>query len=366
MSHDYVPVQWNRSKIVYDSVLWLGIVLYLVLFIAVTMLTHTGAEALSPMIVLIRAFASCAFLMLTMILCIGPLARLDSRFLPLLYNRRHFGVSMFLVALVHGILVIVFYHSFGEGNPIVSIFASPGSYESISDFPFQPFGAVALFILMVMAATSHDYWNANLRAPVWKTLHMGVYLAYALLIVHVASGAMLQPETGLLQAMVYASLGCVGGLHLVAAFKRSNARRTVRIDGAAPAVSSDRTGQADDWVNVGAWQDIPDNQAITVTVGNDERVAIFRYDGTKLAAVSDVCEHQNGPLGEGRVIDGCITCPWHGFQYRPEDGRSPKPFTEKIATYHLKLEGDHVFLNPIALPKGSIRPVVIIGSEVAI
>ena len=37
-----------------------------------------------------RAFGACAFVMLTVILAIGPLARLDRRFLPLLYNRRHF------------------------------------------------------------------------------------------------------------------------------------------------------------------------------------------------------------------------------------------------------------------------------------
>lgn len=350
MSHDYVAVQWNRSKIIYDRVLWLGIALYLAIFIVVSLLTHTGAEALSLMIVLIRAFATCAFVMLSIILCIGPLARLDARFLPLLYNRRHFGVSMFMVALAHALLAIFFYHSFGVGNPLVSIFTSPGSFESISDFPFQRFGAIALFILLVMAATSHDYWNANLKAPVWKALHMGVYLAYGLIIVHIASGAMLQSETGLLAAMVYISVVSVGGLHLIAAFK------SLRVD---------RTGTAAEWVGVGVWQDIPDNQAITVTVGNDERVAIFRYEGTKLAAISNVCQHQNGPLGEGRVIDGCITCPWHGFQYRPEDGCSPEPFTEKVATYHLKLEGDQLFLNPVALPKGAARPVINIGSEVS-
>ena len=349
MSHDYVPVQWNRSKIVYDRVLWLGIALYLATFMAVSMLTHTGADALSPMIVLTRAFATCAFLMLSIILCIGPLARLDARFLPLLYNRRHFGVSMFVVALTHALLAIFFYHSFGVGNPLVSIFTSPGSYQSINDFPFQRFGAIALFILLVMAATSHDYWNANLKAPVWKALHMGVYLAYGLLIVHIASGAMLQAETGLLAVMVYTSVICVGGLHLIAAFK---------------SLQVDRSGKAAEWVNVGAWQDIPDNQAITVTVDKDERVAIFRYEGSKLAAISNVCQHQNGPLGEGRVIDGCITCPWHGFQYRPEDGRSPEPFTEKVATYHLKLEGDQIYLNPIALPDGSARPVINIVPEV--
>ncbi|MEM7358684.1 MAG: Rieske 2Fe-2S domain-containing protein [Pseudomonadota bacterium] len=343
MSHGYVPVQWNRSKVVYDRVLWLGIVLYIGIFIAVSSVTHTGEEALSPMIIMMRAFSTCAFLMLTIILCIGPLARLDDRFLPLLYNRRHFGVSMFVVALVHAALAIIFYHSFGVENPLVSIFTSPGSYQTISDFPFQPFGAIALLILLVMAATSHDYWNTNLGAPFWKALHMGVYLAYALLVVHIASGAMLQAETGLLAVMVYASVALVGGLHLTAAFK---------------SMRADQHAEQTDWVSLGSWRDIPDNQAITVTVGSDERVAVFRYEGTKLAAISNVCQHQNGPLGEGRVIDGCITCPWHGFQYRPEDGCSPAPFTEKVATYNLKLEGDQVFLDPVALPEGSARPVI--------
>jgi sulfoxide reductase heme-binding subunit YedZ len=41
-----------------------------------------------------------------------------------------------------------------------------------------------------MAATSHDFWLANLSAPVWKTLHMLVYLAYALLVLHVTFGAL--------------------------------------------------------------------------------------------------------------------------------------------------------------------------------
>ena len=38
-----------------------------------------------------------------MILSIGPLARLDRRFLPLLYNRRHLGVTMFVLALAQKI-----------------------------------------------------------------------------------------------------------------------------------------------------------------------------------------------------------------------------------------------------------------------
>lgn len=350
MSHGYVAVQWNRKKAIYDGCLWLGIALFIGVFMVISATTHTGPDALSPMILLIRAFAACAFAMLTLILCIGPLARLDKRFLPLLYNRRHFGVSMFVVALTHAVLALIWYHGFGTVNPIESLFSSPGSYESISDFPFQRFGAATLLILLLLAATSHDYWNANLTAPIWKALHMGVYFAYLLLVVHIASGPMLQPETGMLAGMLYGSVGLVGVLHIAAAVKSS------RID---------QQHAAADWVDVGTWQDIPNNQAIVVRVSKDERVAIFRYEQNHLAALANVCQHQNGPLGEGKVIDGCITCPWHGFQYRPEDGRSPAPFTEKIATYELKLNGDRVLLNPVHLPPGTARPVICIDGLVA-
>ena len=45
-------------------------------------------------------------------------------------------------------------------------------------------------ILFLMAATSHDFWLANLSAPVWKALHMLVYVAYALLMLHVTFGVL--------------------------------------------------------------------------------------------------------------------------------------------------------------------------------
>jgi RNA polymerase sigma factor (sigma-70 family) len=32
-----------------------------------------------------------------------------------------------------------------------------------------------------------------------------------------------------------------------------------------------------------------------------------------------------GPLGEGRIQDGCITCPWHGWQYSPHECASVSP-----------------------------------------
>jgi nitrite reductase/ring-hydroxylating ferredoxin subunit len=52
-------------------------------------------------------------------------------------------------------------------------------------------------------------------------------------------------------------------------------------------------------------------------------------------------------------VDGCISCPWHGWEYRPGDGCSPPPFQEKIATYQVRVDGRRVWINPAALPPGT-------------
>ena len=114
----------------------------------------------------------------------------------------------------------------------------------------------------------------------------------------------------------------------------------------------------DGFIDVCGVSDIPENRAHIACLAG-ERVAIFRYDG-RISAVSNVCQHQNGPLGEGRIIDGCITCPWHGFQYRPETGRAPAPFTDRIPTFDVKLAKDRVLVGVRPHPPGTpIDPAII-------
>jgi hypothetical protein len=102
MSVQYSPVKWNHNKRVYDIVRALAIGGYIAIFFLVGKLAWPGSDE----IILLRALGTCAFLLLHVVLCIGPLARLDRRFLPLLYNRRHLGVATFLVGLAHGALAV--------------------------------------------------------------------------------------------------------------------------------------------------------------------------------------------------------------------------------------------------------------------
>jgi nitrite reductase/ring-hydroxylating ferredoxin subunit len=89
-----------------------------------------------------------------------------------------------------------------------------------------------------------------------------------------------------------------------------------------------------------------------VAAPGGERIAVFR-DGGRIGALTNLCAHQNGPLGEGRIIDGCVTCPWHGYQYRLEDGCTPPPFTEKLATYWLRLRAGTLEVDSRPLPPGT-------------
>ncbi len=337
MGLSYQAVGWNPDKKRYDRALLVGILLYLSLFIGLGFALHPGATFET---MFIRAAGSCAFLLLHVVLSIGPLCRLDRRFLPLLYNRRHLGVATFAVGFLHGGFSLVQFHALGDLNPFLSLLVGNTRFDSIAQFPFQPLGAFALVILFLMAATSHDFWLANLTAPVWKALHMLVYVAYGLLVMHVSLG-ILQAETSWIWSGAVA-IGVVWllGLHLVSAWRERAADREFADD--------EGTGP---WVEVCAVADIPIDRARVVTLSG-ERVAIYHYDG-KLSAISSVCQHQNGPLGEGRVIDGCITCPWHGYQYEPNTGRSPAPFTEKVPTFRTRVLDGRVWVDPRPLPAGT-------------
>lgn len=347
MSVKYAPVKWNRNKKFYDLFVAGGIAAYLGTFLVIGGLAWTGEQAISFPVLLIRGLSTCAFIMLHVVLAIGPLARFDARFLPLVYNRRHLGVATFLVGLAHAVVAVGYYHGFGSLNALVSLLTLPDR------MPFEWFGLGALMILFVMAATSHDFWQKTLGGSAWKWLHLSVYPAYALLVAHVLFGA-LWSETNLL----YPILVSIGSVTLAGLHVATGLRERRRDEHTLPSVPS-RIALEVAWIDVCSVDEIPENRAKVVCVPGRERVAVFKHAGG-ISAVTNVCAHQRGPLGEGKILNGCITCPWHGWEYRPEDGCSPPPFKEKIATYRVKVVGCRVFIDPNPLPPGTpVKPVKI-------
>ena len=332
MAGKYRAVGWNRQKRIYDLATF-GVLFALIgTFAAVSFVTH---PRYTPEMLMVRATALGAMLLLHLILCIGPLARLSPTYLPLLYNRRHLGVTMFFLALVHAALSTVMFHAMGPVNPLVSIFTAYQMEYSggrISDFPFEPFGFLALSIFLVMAITSHDFWLKFLGASFWKTLHLGVYFAYGSLIVHVALGALQSETSSFYPALMGVGFALVLGLHLAAGIKErrhDRSKATHGLDGYERACNVD---------------ELKEGCGKTVVIGGERRAA-FLHAG-RVYALSNVCRHQGGPIGEGRILDGCITCPWHGWQYHPDTGVSPPPFHEVVETYPVRVQDGTVFIHP--------------------
>src|SRR6516225_932244 len=219
MSAGFRAVQWNRAKLVYDGILLAGVVLYIGAYLTLMYWLDPPKDQLAAIDLRIRAFGTCAFFMLTVILSIGPLTRLDRRFLPLLYNRRHFGVLTFFVVLLHASFMVEWYAVQHALPSLYDELTKVSDYGKFIGFPFKALGLAALLILFLMAATSHDYWLVFLTPPVWKGLHMALYVAYGLVVMHVALGIMQYDHNPFIPAMLASGFACVTLLHLVAGWR---------------------------------------------------------------------------------------------------------------------------------------------------
>lgn len=330
MSATYRAVNWNAHKKKYDLIALACVALFVAVYVGVGSLVFRGNGAISAPVLAIRALGVCAVVMLHVVLMIGPMARLTHLAAPLLYNRRHLGVMTFVVALAHAALATLYYGSFGGANPLTVVVTMSGSGASPGAFPFVVPGAVALMVLFLMAATSHDFWLANLGAWWWKWLHLSVYGAYVLLVAHVALGVMQSEKSAVYPAMILVGAGLLSGLHIAAGVRAW--KRDARTDDAVQG-----------WIDAGALDAIPMGCAVSVRARGRAPVAMYRHEGG-VSAIHGVCAHQGGPLAEGRVVGGCVTCPWHGYQYKPEDGCAPAPYDDKLATHEVKVVDGRVMV----------------------
>jgi nitrite reductase/ring-hydroxylating ferredoxin subunit len=72
------------------------------------------------------------------------------------------------------------------------------------------------------------------------------------------------------------------------------------------------------WQHLMAADDLVDSKPVRVLLGEVPVIAT-RVHG-QVHVLADRCSHLSGPLSEGELADGCITCPWHGSTFRLSDG----------------------------------------------
>lgn len=105
------------------------------------------------------------------------------------------------------------------------------------------------------------------------------------------------------------------------------------------------------WYVVGAVNDIPRRGARCVKNG-DMTIAVFRTVDDKIYALEDKCPHRNGPLSQGIVHDGCVTCPLHNWVIALDTGEAHGADQGSVRTIAVKVEHQQIFL---AIDSISIR-----------
>ena len=93
------------------------------------------------------------------------------------------------------------------------------------------------------------------------------------------------------------------------------------------------------FVRVGMGEDVPHLEGRAVTVGG-RRIAVFRTeDGPR--AIDAECPHMGGPLGDGLVAGGCVTCPLHGLRIDLVTGEAVAGGTGRVEVHEvIELDGE--------------------------
>jgi nitrite reductase (NADH) small subunit len=97
------------------------------------------------------------------------------------------------------------------------------------------------------------------------------------------------------------------------------------------------------WIAVGALSDIPRRGARCVKLGATT-VAIFRTADDQVFALEDKCPHRAGPLSQGIVHDGCVTCPLHNWVISLATGKAQGADEGETATFPVALDGETILL----------------------
>ncbi len=98
------------------------------------------------------------------------------------------------------------------------------------------------------------------------------------------------------------------------------------------------------WVAAGKVAELSQRELQQITVGRTKIALCFR-DG-QFSALSGVCNHVGGPLGEGTVDDGYVTCPWHFWKFHWQTGKTrPEVGDGSVPVYATRIEGDQLWID---------------------
>lgn len=97
------------------------------------------------------------------------------------------------------------------------------------------------------------------------------------------------------------------------------------------------------FVRVANAADVPEGQAKVFEARGRQIAVCHSHDG--YFAIDDRCTHDNGPLGEGELLDGEIECPRHGARFDIKTGKALcLPAVGAVATYAVEIRDGELWI----------------------
>ena len=95
-------------------------------------------------------------------------------------------------------------------------------------------------------------------------------------------------------------------------------------------------------INVGALSALPPDGVMEVVVARHP-YAVCHVEGA-VHALDGVCPHHGGPLGQGRIHEGRVVCPFHLWEFDCRTGEYDYDSRLRVATYEVRVEGGDILL----------------------
>jgi nitrite reductase/ring-hydroxylating ferredoxin subunit/uncharacterized membrane protein len=225
-------------------------------------------------------------------------------------------------------------HSAATDIPIGSLLASV-----VLDLLNQPIGAdialvlTVLFMLGAAIAGAADYADTDGTARVRATLHstlmvVGLVILVISLVLRAGSPAdRTLPIILSIVGLLIVTAGAFVGGDVVYLFGNMVSRHAFRGAG-SKWIALDTPGVSD-------LSTIPESTPTKARAGINDLVLV-RVGGT-VHALHAVCAHAGGPLAEGKIVDGCLQCPWHGSRFWVDNGQVARgPALYPQPTYEIR------------------------------
>jgi len=96
------------------------------------------------------------------------------------------------------------------------------------------------------------------------------------------------------------------------------------------------------FVKVASVTSLATNTVLEVMV-DDQPYAVCNSGG-EILALSGICIHRGGPLGQGQIHEGRVVCPYHLWEFDCRTGEYDYDPSKRVPTFAVHIEGGDIFL----------------------